>query len=374
MQESSIRWTKVTWNAIHGCSKVSNGCKHCYAMTLSLKNGWTKTDWTVPNESDNVMMKPHKLHEPYLLKTPSRVFVNSMSDMFHRTIPDWYRAVMWAVMLDTPQHTYQILTKRAEDLPEWDARFIKAQQTPEYKDFASKAPNKVKRAMATFYPTAWADHIWQGVSVEDERVLPRIKSLQQCGAKVRFISAEPLLGAWGDAVDLTGIHWVIVGGESGNHMGRQDDKDKNPRWMRQEWAREIKNHCVAQQVAYFYKQDSAHVTEMRPYLLEEDGTKWVWEQYPNDLTPPRRYGHDSEVVFGADETQVTAEMARKLAIRAEHLAYKAEGYMAENYAVASAYWYAKSFSPVKHYAPLISKLPTFVPVPQESHQLAMFAF
>ena len=114
MNTSSIRWTNVTWNAIHGCSKVSNGCAHCYAMELSLKRGWTKAAWTIQNEEENVMMKPHKLHEPFTLKEPSRVFVNSMSDMFHRTVSDWYRAAMWCVMLATPQHTYQILTKRTE--------------------------------------------------------------------------------------------------------------------------------------------------------------------------------------------------------------------------------------------------------------------
>lgn len=375
MQKSSIRWTTVTWNAIHGCSKVTDGCKHCYAMTLSLKNGWTKKDWTVPNEADNVLMKPHKLHEPFLLKQPSRVFVNSMSDMFHRSIPDWYRAVMWAVMLATPQHTYQVLTKRAQDLPSWDERFQQAQRTQEYQDFAQKAHAKVKQAMSTYYPTAWADHIWQGVSVEDARVLHRIKSLQDCGAKVRFISAEPLLGAWGDSVDLSGIHWVIVGGESGSHMGRLEDKDKNPRWMRQEWAREIKNHCVAQQVAYFYKQDSGHVTELRPYLIEEDGFKWVWEQYPNELTPPRIYAYSMDVVFDVDETAITPEQARKLAIRAEQLAYKAkQSYLADNYAVASAYWYSKAVQPVTHYAPLLPKpLVSQLPVTPLS-QMTMFPF
>jgi len=282
MNKSIISWTNVTWNPTHGCSKVSDGCKHCYAMTLSLKRGWTTKPWTVQNESDNVLLKPHKLADPYRLKEPQRVFVNSMSDLFHAMIPDWYRAAVFCVMMDLPQHVFQILTKRPESTIDWPDRFRDAVRSPEFICLTENTKNKhVKSALekAIDYRTSWAEHLWMGTSVEDSRVVGRIDQLRQCQAHVRFISAEPLIGALGP-IDLTDIHWIIVGGESGNHM-----KPGNPRWMQQEWARDIKNQCVDQAVAYFYKQDSGYKTELRTWLVEEDGSHWKWEQYPNDFKP-----------------------------------------------------------------------------------------
>lgn len=283
MNETNIAWTKHTWNAISGCSKVSDGCKFCYAATLSQKYGWTSKPWTLQNEDENVKMKPHKLHEPYKLpKEAARVFTNSMSDMFHRAIPNWYIAAMFCVMLDTPHLTYQILTKRPERAIDWDVRFLAAIQSDEFKAFRELVKDKrVKDALSRNWESAWGDNIWMGTSVEDGRVLHRIESLRQSKAKTRFISAEPLLGAWGN-VDLTGIHWVIVGGESGQHMTANPD-----RWMKMEWAREIRDLCVAQDVAYFFKQDSGYRTELRPYLIEEDGSKWQWYQYPDDRAPAK---------------------------------------------------------------------------------------
>ena len=130
MQKSIISWTQQTWNPASGCSKVSDGCKHCYAAALSERYGWTTKPWTIQNEAENVVLKPHKLKEPYLLKEPTRVFVNSMSDQFHRAIPDWYRAAIFCVMLDLPQHTFQILTKRPEAAIDWHERFLEAVKTP----------------------------------------------------------------------------------------------------------------------------------------------------------------------------------------------------------------------------------------------------
>ena len=112
MNQTNISWATTTWNPIHGCSKVSPGCDRCYAETLSLRRGWTKLPWTGANAAENVKVKPHKLREPYKLKEPSRVFVNSMSDMFHPIIPDDYIAQVFAVMNDLQQHVFQILTKR----------------------------------------------------------------------------------------------------------------------------------------------------------------------------------------------------------------------------------------------------------------------
>ena len=276
MQKSIISWTTMTWNPAHGCSKVSDGCKHCYAMTLSLKYGWTQKPWTVQNEEDNVLLKPHKLHEPFTIKEEHpRVFVNSMSDLFHAQIPDWYRAAVFTIMNSTPHVTYQILTKRPENAIDWHERYITAVQSDEYRNLAQKHSNRqVREALAQTFDTPWGANIWHGASIEDSRVLHRIVQLQQTPAQVRFISAEPLLGAWGDNVDLSGIHWVIVGGESGLHL----HSPEHPRWMKQAWARQIRDLCVTQEVAFFYKQDSGKRTELRPWLVEEDGSRWEWHQ------------------------------------------------------------------------------------------------
>ncbi len=288
MQKSIIGWTTLTWNPTFGCSKVSDGCKHCYAETLALKYGQSKSKWTIQNEGENVVMKPHKLAEPFTVKEASRIFVNSTSDLFHRVIPDWYRAAVFCVMLSTPQHVYQVLTKRPEAAEDWHERFKLALVSAEFIEFVAQVKNKrLKAALEnahTKYSSPWADHIWMGASIEDARVTHRLDSLRRNQAHVRFVSAEPLLGAWGQA-DLTGIDWVIVGGESGLHLTGPE----HPRWMQQAWAREIRDLCVASGTAYFYKQDSGKRTEQRPYLVEEDGTKTVWQQYPGDLKPPTVY-------------------------------------------------------------------------------------
>lgn len=288
MQKSIIGWTTHTWNPAFGCSKVSDGCKHCYAETLALKYGQSKSKWTIQNETENVVMKPHKLAEPFAVKEASRIFVNSTSDLFHRVIPDWYRAAIFCVMLSTPQHVYQVLTKRPEAAEDWHERFKLALVSAEFIKFVAQVKNKRLKAVLenahTKYSSPWADHIWMGASIEDARVTHRLDSLRRNQAHVRFVSAEPLLGAWGQ-VDLSGIDWVIVGGESGLHLTGPE----HPRWMQQAWAREIRDLCVASGTAYFYKQDSGKRTEQRPYLVEEDGTKTVWQQYPGDLKPPTVY-------------------------------------------------------------------------------------
>jgi protein gp37 len=253
-------------------------------MTLSLERGWTKLPWTTQNEAENVKLKIHKLAEPYTLAEPARIFVNSMSDMFHRAIPDWYKAVVWCVMLDNPRHTFQVLTKRSADTIRWHERFTAVIGSDEFRQFAeSVTDRRVKAALLKPWDSPWMRHIWIGVSVEDARVLHWIVDLQRCPASVRFVSAEPLLGDWGSEVDLSGIHWVIVGGESGKHMGRYEDRHSNPRWMKMEWARRIRDLCVAQNIAFFFKQDSGYSAELRPYLVEEDGRRTIWEQYPDHV-------------------------------------------------------------------------------------------
>lgn len=282
MQSTTISWTDNSWNPIGGCSRVSDGCKHCYASALSERYGWTRLPWTVQNESVNVSIRPHKLVEPYRLKEKSLVFVNSMSDPFHRVVPDWFRAAMFAVMLSLPEHTFQMLTKRGDALADWPERWHAALQSPEYARLIRETKDKrvrmaLERAKHTA-PWPWADNIWMGVSIEDSRVFSRIDELRACGAATKFVSAEPLLGSWGTDVDLSGINWLIVGGESGPHLSGVEDA----RWMNMAWAREIRDLCVAQGVAFFFKQDSGLRSGANPWLIEEDGSHWVWHQFPFD--------------------------------------------------------------------------------------------
>jgi protein gp37 len=240
-----ISWTDETWNPATGCSHVSDGCRFCYAETLSLRFGWSTKPWTHRNAPENVVLHPERLRKPYSWKNPSRVFVNSMSDLFHEQIPDAFIAQVFAIMADLPQHTFQVLTKRPE--------------------------------RAAFWPGPWPPNIWMGTSVEDRRVLGRIESLRLCDAQTRFLSCEPLLGDLG-RLDLCGIHWVIVGGESGRHMSRHPE-----RVMDHAWARSIRDQCVVQGVAFFFKQSSGVRTEMGTELLEEDGSTTTWQQFPRHM-------------------------------------------------------------------------------------------
>ena len=240
MRETKISWATTTWNPVHGCSKVSPGCDRCYAETLSLRMGFTKKPWTGANAKENVHVKPHKLKEPYTWKKPCRVFVNSMSDLFHKEIPDDYLAQVFAVMNDCSQHVFQVLTKRPRRAAKW--------QGP------------------------WTENIWMGTSIEDRKRLYRIDQLRECPAQTRFLSLEPLLEDLGE-LNLDGIHWVIVGGESG----------KGYRPMPHEWARDIRDQCVEKGVAFFFKQSAAYRTEMGTELEETDGTKTTWQQFPDTM-------------------------------------------------------------------------------------------
>lgn len=260
---TAISWTDETWNPTTGCSRASDGCRFCYAEKISLKFGFSKLPWTAANAEQNLIEHDSRLQKPYSWKKPSRVFVNSMSDLFHPLISDEFIAKVFAVMNDLPQHTFQVLTKRPERAARWNG--------------------------------PWSENIWMGTSVEDARVAHRIDALRQCKAQTRFISAEPLIGSLG-AVDLTDIHWLIVGGESGQHLAaaekaRRDGIDPhtvNPRWMRQEWAREARDLCLQYGTAFFYKQDSGIRTELRTNLVHEDGTLWKWNQWPRNLTRPEQ--------------------------------------------------------------------------------------
>lgn len=209
---SRIEWTEQTWNPAVGCTKISAGCKNCYAETMAKR---LKAMGTPGYENGFALrILPERLDDPVKRKKPTVYFVNSMSDLFHEKIPDAYVEQVFDVIARTPHHTYQILTKRGARM----ARFFKTRVVPE--------------------------NAWLGVSVENRKHgVPRIDHLRRVPAKIRFLSVEPLLEDVGK-LNLTDIHWVIVGGESG----------PKARPMKEEWADSIRAQCEEQQVAFFFKQ------------------------------------------------------------------------------------------------------------------------
>jgi protein gp37 len=213
---STIEWTDATWNPVRGCTKISPGCKHCYAETFAERFRGVKGH---PYELGfDLRLVPEKLTEPFSWRSPKLVFVNSMSDLFQHGVPHEYVAAVSHVMAKADWHTYQVLTKRSGRM----------------RDLLS---NKLRFA-------AERENIWWGVSVEDrEYGLPRLKDLQNTPARVRFLSIEPLLGDLGK-IDLSGISWVIVGGESG----------PGARPMKEEWVLSIRDQCAEQRVPFFFKQ------------------------------------------------------------------------------------------------------------------------
>jgi len=213
---SPIEWTDATWNPVRGCIKISPGCKHCYAETFAERFRGVKGH---PYEQGfDLRLVPEKLFEPLLWRSPKLVFVNSMSDLFQDGVPDGYIEIVTRVMAAAKWHTYQVLTKRADRLRELlDTRLSWA---------------------------ATLKNIWWGVSVEDRKYgLPRVKQLRSTPARVRFLSVEPLLEDLGKFA-LSGIHWVIVGGESG----------PGARPMQKEWVLSIRDQCHAANIPFFFKQ------------------------------------------------------------------------------------------------------------------------
>lgn len=213
---SRIEWTDATWNPIRGCTKISPGCVHCYAETFAERfRGVAGHPY---EQGFDLRLVPNKLADPLRWRTPKMVFVNSMSDLFHQDVPESYIQKVVGIMLQAEWHTYQVLTKRAASM-----RHL---------------------LETTLSHAARVPQIWWGVSVENQRDgLPRIAELQSAPAKTRFLSVEPLLEDLG-AIDLTGIHWVIVGGESG----------PGARPMEREWVLSIRDQCKAANVPFFFKQ------------------------------------------------------------------------------------------------------------------------
>lgn len=213
---SHIEWTDATWNPVRGCTKISPGCKHCYAETFAERFRGVKGH---PYEQGfDLRLVPEKLTEPFLWRSPKLVFVNSMSDLFHEDVPDEYIELVCRVMVIARWHTFQVLTKRSARL-----RHL--------------VGGKLRFA-------AEQEHIWWGVSVEDRKYgLPRIADLQKTPARIRFLSIEPLLENLG-TFDLFDVSWVIVGGESG----------PGARPMQEDWVISIRDLCASARVPFFFKQ------------------------------------------------------------------------------------------------------------------------
>lgn len=233
--KSAIEWTESTWNPVTGCNKISPGCKHCYAERMSkrlesmgqknYKNGFKLT------------LQPHMLELPLRWKKPQTIFVNSMSDLFHKNVPLEYIQEVFDVMKRAHWHRFQVLTKRADRLEE----------------------------IAPFL--YWAPNIWMGVSVESQKYVSRIDHLRSTGAQTKFLSLEPLLGPLGN-LDLTGIDWAIVGGESGF----------GARPMLVDWVTSIRQQCLEADVAFFFKQWGGVQKKKTGRTLEGR----TWDQMPND--------------------------------------------------------------------------------------------
>ncbi len=228
--KSAIQWTDATWNPSTGCTKISPGCKNCYAERLSARLKWMRN----PKYKKGFSFTLHEnaLDIPLKWSRPRKIFVNSMSDLFHESMPDDFLQKCFEIMAKADWHVYQILTKR----PERMLSFIK-----QY----GKIP----------------DHIWLGTSVELPQYKKRIDSLRKVSAKVKFVSFEPLLGPMGE-LDLTNISWAIVGGESGPHF----------RGVETEWIRDIRKQCRKQRVAFFFKQWGGRTPKSGGRIL--DGKEW----------------------------------------------------------------------------------------------------
>lgn len=239
--DSKIEWTESTWNPVSGCTKLSAGCLNCYAERMA--NRLKAMGQTRYENGFKVTLHPQALKEPYSWKKPRVVFVNSMSDLFHKDIPDDFIQKVFTVMNENTQHTFQILTKRSERL----------------------------RGLAPLLD--WSDNIWMGVTVEDNDNVGRVDDLRRIPAAVRFLSMEPLLGPVPD-LELNGIDWIIVGGESG----------PGSRPMEEEWVLAIKGKCRQTDVPFFFKQWGGVNKKKTGRLLL--GKTWDAYPYPDSKRLP----------------------------------------------------------------------------------------
>ena len=258
--KSRIEWTDATWNPVTGCSKVSPGCAHCYAETLATtrlvgKPGYPGLPWTPENAAANVYLRPDRLDQPLRWRTPRRIFVDSMSDLFHEQVPDDYIWRVWWTMAEATRHTFQVLTKRPERMAEWVTENVTVPAM--YGDWTLSG---VGGSM-----TGWTPNVWLGTSIENDRWTHRADALRETPAAVRFLSLEPLLGPL-PSLDLTSIGWVVVGGESG----------PGHRSMDPAWVRDIRDRCVEAGVPFLFKQWGGRTSKAGGREL--DGR--TWDEYP----------------------------------------------------------------------------------------------
>lgn len=225
---TAIEWTDKTWNPTTGCNKISSGCKHCYAEVIA-----TRFTNHFPNGFD-LTLHPERLKQPYKWKTPSRIFVNSMSDLFHDDVPTDFIVQVFEAMSETPWHVYQVLTKRHERLVQ----------------------------MADLL--SWPDNVWMGVSIESQQYTSRLDALKTVPARVKFLSCEPLIGPL--ELDLQGIDWVIVGGESGQGF----------RAIEESWVRDILRQSKQYDVAFFFKQWGGRTPKSGGRELDQ----MIWDEMP----------------------------------------------------------------------------------------------
>jgi len=237
---SQIEWTDATWNPVRGCTKVSPGCKHCYAETFAER--FRGVPGHPFEQGFDLRLVPEKLQQPLLWRSPRRIFVNSMSDLFHKKIHKDYIAKVFDTMEAADWHIYQVLTKRSSLLQNFINDRYKTRPAPK--------------------------NMWFGVSVENAQSLARIAHLRKANASIRFLSVEPLIGPVG-SLNLEGINWVIVGGESGPGARPMDAR----------WALDVRNQCVKAGVAFFFKQWGGRSPKAGGRLLEGE----EWNQFPMKL-------------------------------------------------------------------------------------------
>lgn len=258
---STIEWTDATWNPVTGCTKVSPGCKNCYAETFAER--WRGIPGHPYEQGFDLKLWPERLTLPLIWKEPRMIFVNSMSDLFHKDVPDDFIRRVFDTMLKAKHHTFQVLTKRSERMMQWTRENFKNGIVP--------------------------PHIWLGVSVENQDYTWRIMYLQQAPAQIRFLSVEPLLGPMNlKASSFKGIQWVIVGGESGPRA----------RPMNPVWARDIRDQCKKYNVHFFFKQWGAFNAKGERVGKKTAGRTLdgkTWDEMP-PITP-RHFSNQAELTL-----------------------------------------------------------------------------
>jgi protein gp37 len=242
-QATAIEWTEATWNPVTGCDQVSPGCAHCYAKTFAER--WKGIPGHHYEQGFDLRLWPERLDQPQRWRRPRMIFVNSMSDLFHEEIPDDFIGRVFDAMRSAHWHTFQILTKRHE-------RLVEVGQTLD-----------------------WPPNVWMGVSIENRRFVHRADFLREVPAAVRFISAEPLLGPL-EGLDLSDIDWLIAGGESG----------PGNRPVREEWLLELRDRCLTEDIAFFFKQWGGRT----PKIGGRELAGRTWSDMPN------RHDHDALAV------------------------------------------------------------------------------